>query len=184
MFECLTLDFVLTPQYEKISRWCIFLELFSDMQVLHVQGHGPCWKAGERWRAKNDLSNFLLLLLLLKLKLILNEDLLLPYIIIWRESIFVLVLPGLIFSFENVTERDMDIANRREDSLSTWLVDVLIETRVEIYSLSVLTELKLEEMCKNRFLWKNSSLYYTSIFKKSSYLRNQHFLNLNVKIRH
>lgn len=41
-----------------------------------------------------------------------------------------LVLTGLIFSFENVIKRNMDIVNHSEDGLSTWLVDILIEAYV------------------------------------------------------
>lgn len=73
----------------------ILWAVLYDVQVMHVQGHGPRWKEGERWRAENYLRNYLLLLVPLKLKLLLNENL--HYNM---ESILTLVLPELICCFD------------------------------------------------------------------------------------
>lgn len=66
-------------------------------------------------KSKNDLSNFLLLLPVLKLKLTLNKGLLLLFII-YEEYIY--IMPGLIFnSFETITKRSMDTVIHRKGSL-------------------------------------------------------------------
>lgn len=96
VFQGLSLNFLLSAQYTKISRWhSYFWAVLYDVQVMHVQGHGPRWKEGERWRAENYLRNYLLLLVPLKLKLLLNENL--HYNM---ESILTLVLPELICCFD------------------------------------------------------------------------------------
>lgn len=50
----------------------------------------------------------------------------------YEDRVFVLVLPGLIFGFQSTTKRKMYILNHREDS--TCLVDVLIETHVQQFT--------------------------------------------------